>query len=60
MLHCQQVGWGYTRNCEGTESGQLTPTGPKNIPCHMMSCSAIKDGGMEEEQGTLAVMAFVL
>lgn len=31
----------------GTQPGQLTPPDHRNIPCHMLSCSAHKAGGGE-------------
>ena len=43
----QRVGWGCT-SWEGTQLGQLTPTDQRDIPYHMMSCSAYKAG---EEEG---------
>ncbi|XP_052652315.1 uncharacterized protein LOC128145747 isoform X2 [Harpia harpyja] len=46
----QQGGWGGTRSSEGTQLGQLMPTDPRDIPDHMTSCSAYKDG-----QGIAAV-----
>lgn len=36
---------GCTGSCEGTEPGQLTPTGQRDVPYHL----AIKAGGKEEE-----------
>lgn len=36
---------GCTTSCEGTEPGQLTPTGQRDEPYHL----AIKAGGKEEE-----------
>jgi len=42
-LH-QRVGWGYTRNWEGTQLRQLTPNDQRDIPYHMVLCSAYKAG----------------
>jgi len=44
----QHVGRGCTRSCEGTQLGQLTSADQRDIPYHMVSCSAIKAG---EEEG---------
>ena len=37
----QQAGWGCTRSWEGVQLRQLTPTDQRDIPYHMMSCSAV-------------------
>ena len=36
-------------NREGTEPGQLTPSGQRDDLCHAASCSAIKDGARGEK-----------
>ena len=54
----QRGGWGGTKSWEGTQPGQLTPTDPRGIPDHRMSCLAIKAGGRRKE-GIFGVMAFV-
>ena len=41
----QWGGWGCTRGWEGTQPGQLTPTDQRDIPDHVVSCSAYKAGG---------------
>jgi len=41
----QRVGWGCTRTWEETRPGQLTQTDLRDIPHHMMPCSATKLGG---------------
>ena len=57
----QRVGWGCTRSWEGTQLGRLTPTDQRDIPYHMMSCSAYKAGRRRRKGGdTFGVMAFVL
>lgn len=43
-LPYQQVGWGHTRSCEGTQLGLLTPNDPEDIPYHMLSCLVYKAG----------------
>ena len=55
----QQVGWGYTISWEATQPGQLTPTDQRDIPCHMMSCSACKAERRKRKWGTFEVNAFV-
>jgi len=47
----QRVGWGCTRNWEATQLGQLTPTDQRDVPYHMMSCSAYKAPALYEEEG---------
>lgn len=39
--------------------GQLTQSGQQAIPCHMISCSAIKAEGKDKEGGTFVVMVLV-
>ena len=56
----QQVGWGCTRSWEGTQLGQLTPTAQRDIPDHMMPCSAYKAGRRRRKRGMFRVMAFCL
>lgn len=41
---------GIARGCEGTLLGQLTAADQRNVPYHMMSRSAVKAGGKEEER----------
>ena len=55
----QRAGWGCTRNWEGTQSGQLSPTDQRDIPYHMTSCSAYKAGGKRRNGGTFRGMVFV-
>ena len=55
----QQIGWGCTRSWEGTQLGQLTPTDPRDIPDHMMSCLAYKAGGRRRKGGTFRITAIV-
>lgn len=38
----QWVGWDQARNWKRTQTGQLTQIDQRDIPCHVMSCSAIK------------------
>jgi len=38
---------------EGTRPGQLTPSDQRDIPCHMVSCSAYKVDGGEEGRGDI-------
>jgi len=45
MLACQREGGECMRNWEGTQPAQLTQTGKKDIPYHMMSYSAYKPWG---------------
>jgi len=52
ILPCQQGDWGCTGSWEGTQPGQLTPSGQRDIPYHIMSCSAYISGG-EAGQGLL-------
>lgn len=42
MLHCQWVGWGYVRNWRRTQLRSLSQTVQRDVPYHMISCSAIK------------------
>lgn len=44
---------------EGTQPGQFTPSDQRDIPSPMMTCSAIKTQGKEDEGGSFAVRAFV-
>ena len=53
VLPCQQGGWGYTRSWEGTQPGQLTQVGQRDIPYHMASCSAMTAGAKKEEGGVV-------
>lgn len=53
MLPCQRIGWGSTRNWEGTQQFQLTPTYQRNIPYRMTSCSTIKLGGVVDSDQLL-------
>jgi len=42
----------WTRSWEGTQLRQLTPTDQRDIPYHMITCSAIKAGGnMDRMEG---------
>jgi len=41
----QQVGWGWARDLEGSQAGQLTLAYQGGIPYYVTSCSAIKCGG---------------
>jgi len=59
IISHQGVGWGCTRNWEGTQLGQLTPTDQRDIPCHITSCSAYKADGRRKKRWTWEVMAFV-
>lgn len=36
---------------EGTKPGQLTQAGQRDVPHHVPSCSTIKPGVKEEEEG---------
>jgi len=47
------------RSWEGTQTGQLTPSDQRDVPCCMMSCSARKAGGKEEEGARFRVTVFV-
>jgi len=38
----QRVGWGCRRSWEGTQLGQLTSADQRDIPDHIMLCSATK------------------
>ena len=49
----QRVGWGCTRSWEGTWLGQLTPTVQRDIPYHMVSCSAYTAGGRRRKGGDI-------
>lgn len=42
-----------TMGCEGTWPGQVTPTGQRDIPDPLPSCSAYKAGGEEGSGGCL-------
>jgi len=55
----KQVGWEWSRGWEGTQLGQLTSSGQRDIPCHMTLCSAIKAQRKEEKGMTLIVMTLV-
>jgi len=35
----------------GTQPGQWAPAGPRDVPCHSVSCSACKAWGEEEGRG---------
>lgn len=50
----QWAGWCYTGDWEGTELGQFTPTGPRDIPYHGAAWSAIKGEGKRRKTGCLA------
>jgi len=56
---CQWIGWGYTRSWDGTQLGQLTQTGQRNIPYHMTSCSGVTSWSKEEQEGKITGMSFV-
>jgi len=46
----------------GTQPGQLAPADQRDIPDHMMSCSAIKSWGNKkkrEDEGVFVVILFV-
>ena len=45
----QQEGWMDTRSWEGTQPGQLTQIGQRDIPYHVMSCPVYKLGGVGQE-----------
>lgn len=47
--------WGW----EKTQAGQVTPTVQRDVIYHIMSLSAIKTGGKEEEWEIFRVMLFV-
>ena len=46
LMPSQQEGWRGTRRWEGTQPGQLTQTGQRNIPYHVMSCPVYKLRGV--------------
>jgi len=52
---CQLLMLAWAASCmgnwEGTQPGQLTTANQRDIPCHMMSCSASKVGGKKKEGG---------
>jgi len=56
----QQVGWGWARNWERAQLGQLTPADQTDIPDHIMSCSELKGGGKNEEGGMFGVIVSLL
>lgn len=43
-MHCQWEGWSVKRSWEGMQPGQQTPSGQRDIPYGMASCSAYKAG----------------
>lgn len=59
VLPCQPAGWGCTRSREGTQPGKGTHTDQRDVPCHVVSCSAIKVGGRRRKRGMFAAIAFV-
>ena len=42
----QREGWRGTGNWEGTQPGQLTRTGQRDVPYYTVSCSVYKLGGV--------------
>ena len=52
LLH-QRAGWECTRSWGGTQAGQLTPTGQRDTPYRVTSCSACKAGGRRRKGGCL-------
>jgi len=55
----QWVGWGCTKSWERTQPRQLTSTDQRDVPRHVMSCSACKVGARRRKEGTFRVMVFV-
>ena len=55
----QPGGWGCTRSWEGAQMGQVTPTGQRDTPYHVASCSAYKAGRRTCKGGAFRIMAFV-
>lgn len=53
----QWITWGCARSWEGTQTGQLTPNDHRDIPDHMVSCSAYRTWG-RGRGGTFGVMEF--
>lgn len=49
----QRGDWGYIRNWERTQLGQLSPTDQRDIPDHMISCSIYKAGGRRRKAGDI-------
>lgn len=54
----RSIGWGCVRGWKGTQLGQLSPAGQRDIPYHTRLCSEIKAQGNGQDVGTF-VMAFV-
>uniref|UniRef100_A0A8C3J4L3 Protein diaphanous homolog 2 n=1 Tax=Calidris pygmaea TaxID=425635 RepID=A0A8C3J4L3_9CHAR len=48
---------GSTGGCEGAQPGQLIPTGQRDIPHHVLSCSAIKPGAVGWGGGVFSKVA---
>ena len=53
LMPSQQEGRRGTRSREGTQPGQLTQTGQRNTPYHVMSCPVYKLGGVGQGGGSL-------
>jgi len=47
------------RKLGGDPARTADPTDQRDIPCHMMSCSAHKAGGRRRKGGDTGVMVFV-
>jgi len=45
----KEGGWGCTSSWEATQLARLTPTDQRDIPCHKISCSAYKAGGIKRK-----------
>jgi len=56
----QRIGWWCKRSWEKTQLEQPTTAAQRDIPCHMISCSAYKSGGRRSKGGTFRVMALSL
>lgn len=55
-LPLQRVDWEHARMWEGKKPGWLAQTVQRDIPNHMMSCSAPKAWGKEKEGGYLCLL----